>query len=54
MEKVKIESVEAQEGQKVYEAPRIDAILTQDELEREVLYAGAIIISPGGGGGVPS
>lgn len=26
----------------LYEAPRIEAVLTPEELEREVLYAGAI------------
>jgi len=29
-----------------YEAPRIEAVLTPEELEREVLYAGELI-SPG-------
>lgn len=29
----------------LYEAPRIEAVLTPEELEREVLYAGGISVS---------
>ena len=32
-----------------YEAPQIESVLTPDELEREVAYAGNIIISGGVG-----
>ncbi len=32
-----------------YEAPRVESVLTSDELEREVFYAGTGIISCGGG-----
>ncbi|HVF85733.1 MAG TPA: hypothetical protein VM821_07105, partial [Abditibacteriaceae bacterium] len=32
-----------------YEAPRVESVLSSDELEREVFYAGSAIISCGGG-----
>ena len=31
-----------------YEAPRVETILTPDELEREVLYAGTVSVSTPG------
>lgn len=46
MEQVELKAVETASQ---YEAPRIEAVLTSDELEREVLYAGAVVVSPGGG-----
>lgn len=30
-----------------YEAPHIESVLTPDDLEREVAYAGLVAISPG-------
>lgn len=39
-----LDSQELQSG--VYEAPRIEAVLTPEELEREVLYAGLASQTP--------
>ena len=33
-------------GQLPYEPPRVERVLTQEDLEREVLYGGALPASP--------
>ena len=36
----KLQSLQSWQTSPVYEAPRVEAVLTAEELEREVLYAG--------------